>query len=454
MRTGLPILLVWWGACRTGPEAPEVLQDPETCRECHPDHHRQWSGSMHAYASEDPVFRALNALGQAETDGELGDFCVQCHAPLALERGLTTDGLDLDAVPESLQGVGCAYCHQVTAVAGTHNNPLRLTMDHTMRGGIADPIPNRVHDSTFSPLHDRDAPESSELCGSCHDVVTSSGAHIERTYAEWQQSVFATPGADLSCSRCHMRGVDGFAAQVRRAAPRRVHEHAMPGVDVALTDFPEREDQRARVQEFLDDTLSASLCVLPSAGATTPVVVSLDNVASGHSFPSGATSDRRIWVEIEAFSGEERIWSSGSMPEGQSVEAFAAEPGHDDVWRVHSTLLDADGSPTPFFWNAAAIDESRLLRTHTTLDPSDPAYIETAQSRNFLVTGGVPDRIRMAVHVRPMPLDLLDELVDGGWLDPAVRDALPTFTLAPTRLEWTPDVAVNAGNLACVPAPR
>ncbi|MEO0602401.1 MAG: hypothetical protein AAF211_13245, partial [Myxococcota bacterium] len=360
----------------------------------------------------------------------------------------------LDEVPASLRGVGCAYCHQVTAVEGTHNNPLRLTQDGTMRGGIADPIPNRVHDSAYSPLLDRDAPESSELCGACHDVVTPLGAHIERTYAEWQQSVFATPGADLSCSRCHMQGGDGVAAQVRQAAPRRVHHHAMPGVDVALTDFPERDDQRALVQEFLDDTLSAALCVLPTEGATTAVVVSLDNVASGHSFPSGATSDRRIWVEVEAFVGEERIWSSGSVPEGQSVEAFAAEPGHDDVWRVHSTLLDVDGSPTPFFWDAAAIDESPLLRTHTTLDPNDPAYIQTAQSRNFLVTGGVPDRIRMAVHVRPMPLDLLDELVEGGWLDRAVRDALPTFTLAPTQLEWTPDVAVNAGNLACVPAPR
>ena len=71
---------------------------------------------MHAYASEDPVFRALNALGQAETNGELGDFCVQCHAPLAVELGLTTDGLELDEVPEHLRGIGCTFCHQVDAV--------------------------------------------------------------------------------------------------------------------------------------------------------------------------------------------------------------------------------------------------------------------------------------------------------------------------------------------------
>ncbi len=428
-------ILTLLAGCLRGPEAPEVLQDAESCQDCHPDHYREWSGSMHAYASEDPVFRALNAVGQAETDGALGDFCVQCHAPLAVQLGLTADGLDLDEVPPSLRGVNCYFCHQVDAVEGTHNNPLTLAMDSTMRGGLVDPLDNRAHDSAYSPLHDRDSPQSSQLCGSCHDVVSPLGAPIEQTYAEWQNSVFAQPEADLNCSSCHLRGRDGVAAQVRGAPARRVHAHTMEGVDVALRPFPEREAQRELVQEFLDDSLWASLCVLPATGSTTPVVVSLDNVASGHSFPSGATSDRRVWVEIEAFVGGERIWSS-------------------EDWTIHSTLFDPDGQATHRFWEAAAIDESALLLTHTTLDPADPNYVQTAQSRNFLVTGGVPDRIRMAVHVRPMPLELLDELVEGGWLDAAVRDAMPTFTLLPTVLEWTPDVAVNAGNLSCVPKPR
>src|SRR5262245_36528104 len=69
----------------------EELVDSRTCMECHEDHYREWSGSMHAYASDDPVFLAMNARGQRETDGELGDFCVQCHAPMALREGATTD---------------------------------------------------------------------------------------------------------------------------------------------------------------------------------------------------------------------------------------------------------------------------------------------------------------------------------------------------------------------------
>ena len=60
---------------------------------------------MHAYASTDPVFLAMNQRGQRETNGELGSFCVQCHAPMALRTGATTDGLNLKTLPEHLQGV-------------------------------------------------------------------------------------------------------------------------------------------------------------------------------------------------------------------------------------------------------------------------------------------------------------------------------------------------------------
>ena len=52
------------------------------CKDCHPKHYTQWSGSMHAYASDDPVFVAMNKRGQREA--QLGSFCLQCHAPMAV----------------------------------------------------------------------------------------------------------------------------------------------------------------------------------------------------------------------------------------------------------------------------------------------------------------------------------------------------------------------------------
>lgn len=445
MRGGLAAVALL-AAC--GPsESIESLRDPETCRECHPDHVQQWEGSMHAYASQDPVFLALNALGQAETDGELGDFCVQCHAPLAVRLGLTTDGLNLDEIDAELLGVNCVACHQIEGVEGSHNNPLSLALDRTMRGPLADPIRSAAHRSAYAPEVDATARAHTDACGSCHDIVTPLGAHIERTYAEWQGSVYVQPDIGLGCARCHMPGHDGLAAQIDGAPPRRVHDHRMPGVDIATTDFPHREEQRAAVQEFLDDALAASLCVQPpeGPGSATLAVVQLDNVAAGHAFPSGATAERRVWVELTAWAGGEIVWSTGRVDPEQPLDEVV-----DPVrWDLHSAKADPDGRFTHRFWEAATIDESGLLLPHTSLDPTDPDYIDTVQSRQFVIPAAA-DRVTMAVHVRPMPRDLLAELVDEAGLDPVVIEAVPTFTLAPTELGWTADRPLTDGALSCV----
>src|SRR5689334_3928162 len=83
----------------------EQLRDPQTCKDCHQDQFADWAGSMHAYSSKDPVFIAMNKRGQRETNGALGTFCVKCHAPLAVATGATTDGLNLDQLPDSMKGV-------------------------------------------------------------------------------------------------------------------------------------------------------------------------------------------------------------------------------------------------------------------------------------------------------------------------------------------------------------
>lgn len=440
-------------ACAAGGQrlSDEEVRDAQACVECHPDHVREWSGSMHAYASEDPIFRALNALGQEQTDGALGDFCVKCHAPVAVALGMTTDGLNLDALPEAVKGIGCYTCHQIEAVEGDHNNPLRLAMDRVMRGGIRDPVKTRAHDSAYEPLLDREQVESSDACGSCHDIVTPLGAHIERTYLEWRQSLFGrNPAIGLSCGSCHMQGREGVAAEADGVLLRRVHDHRMPGVDIATTPWVETEDQRAAVQELLDDTVSAFLCVQPSEGDTTLAVVTLENVAGGHFFPSGATADRRAWVQVEAFADGTRFWSSGAVDAQTPLSEVSAEEDP-DLWRMYSTLLDVDGAPTHNFWDAADIERGDLLPVQTTLDPNDPTFVQTHQSHQVLIRGDTPDRITMAVRLRPVPLDLAQDLVASGHLDAAVLAALPEWTLQPTVLEWTGDVPVGPNGLSCVP---
>ena len=209
----------------------EEMLDPEACKDCHPAQFEEWQSSMHAYAADDPIFLALNELGQEETAGELGDFCVKCHAPMALAEGATTDGLNLAEVPQHLKGITCFFCHTVDAVEGEHNNPLRLADDLVMRGEYGDPIESNAHGSAYSPLHDlNNVSESSKLCGACHDIMLANGVHLEATFAEWKGSVFNKPTnmGGLSCSGCHMPGTPDVIADVEGVPLRRRKEHLFP----------------------------------------------------------------------------------------------------------------------------------------------------------------------------------------------------------------------------------
>jgi len=424
----------------------EELLDPRTCARCHEDHFREWSGSMHAYAAADPLFLAMNARGQRETNGELGSFCVGCHAPMAVREGLTTDGLNLDEVPDELEGVTCFFCHTVDAVEGAHNNPLRLARGITMRGPFADPVDNEAHPSAYSALHDRDKAESASLCGSCHDIVTPLGAAIERTYVEWQASVFAEPGG-ATCGQCHMDQSTHLepVAKAPGVLARRRHAHGFPGVDVALTEFPEADAQRAAVEAFLGTTLQSALCVVQSGVDQSAIRVILDNVAGGHGFPSGAGQDRRLWVEIVATRGEEVLYQSGLVPDGTPV----TEVEDPDLWLMRDCMLGEDGEEVHMFWEAFSA-ETNQLPAQATFNPLDPRFYQTHVLQSFprgaLATfAGVPDRVTLKVRLQPVGLEVLDDLVESGDLDPAVRDAMPTFDLAmggETVLEWTSD-AVN-----------
>jgi len=432
----LALVLLLMGC--TGSNEPalsiEQIRDPEACRGCHPVHYGEWAGSMHAYAADDPVFLAMNERGQRETEGELGDFCVKCHAPLAVELGETEDGLNLDELPQSLKGVTCAYCHQIDDTDGSHNAALVLSEDGIMRGGIVSPVATGAHVSAYSPLHDRNDLRSSDLCGPCHDVVTQAGVHLERTYQEWQGSIFAEDTVfRLSCGNCHARGQDGYVADLPDMPLRRLHRHGMAGVDVAITPFADLERQRGWVQDELDGTLFASICVSPIA-AGVEIIIRLDNVSAGHSWPSGSAQDRRAWAEVIAYSGDQVVFSSGVVTDDQAITAL------DDpyLFLLRDKGFDAQGNEAHMFWDIASV-ESNLLSTSVTNDPLDPAFFHFKE-QSYPVFGVVPDRITLRERIRPMGLEILDDLISSGDLDQQVRAQMPTFDLQSTVLEWSGEV--------------
>ncbi len=158
---------------------------------------------MHAYASDDPVFLALERLGQRDTGGLLGEFCVRCHAPAALRDGRTRADLDLANLPREERGVGCWACHAITDVVALHNGGLERADDGVVRGrGLPDPLHTPAHASAGSRWLDGRGAASSDACGACHD-----SAIAKKHFADNGGSLFKPRGTALAtpeaCLMCH-----------------------------------------------------------------------------------------------------------------------------------------------------------------------------------------------------------------------------------------------------------
>ncbi|MEE9384585.1 MAG: hypothetical protein V3V08_14365 [Nannocystaceae bacterium] len=402
------------------------------------------------YASDDPYFRAMNRWGQDATNGALGDFCVRCHAPIALDEGETQDGLNLDEIPTYLRGVTCYYCHTVTAVEGAHNNQLARTDDVIMRGSVLHPAETDSHSSAHSPLHDGRDLRSSALCGSYHDVITPSGVALERSFVEWSDSFYAHQNPSQTgpalysqrCNSCHMPGSDDAIADAEGVLPnRRRHDHSMPGPGVVVTAFPDhpeaeeiRSEHMRTTEAFRRAALCGTVCVnaIPSAAPDLPdtveVAVWLHNETAGHSWPSGAAQDRRAWVELVAYAGQEVVYENGRLTDDMAVGT------HDDesLWGFGDRVFDAADQRVHAHWQITRY-ETGSLPVGTRIGGDAETWIP----RTYAYAGSLPDRVELRMKLRPMPRDLLDDLVIRGYLDAAAASAMPTFDIAGVHLDWT-----------------
>jgi hypothetical protein len=441
---------------------PEQLRDPATCKACHPDHYREWASSMHAYAARDPVFLAMNKRGQRETHGELGDFCIKCHAPMAVLDKTTKDGLDLERLPDKARGVSCYFCHNVTSVEGDHNGMLHLANDATMRGPILDPHQPGVHVAEYSEMFVDTSPKSTAACGGCHDIVTQTGVHLERTLQEYRGGIFAksatgAPPAFDSCVGCHMPGRQALAASVPGVGLRRVHEHLWPGIDVPLTEFPHSDALRSSVE---DCQLGKSESFF-TLEVTPPDLFSFQiETDAGHNQPSGAAQDRRMWLEVLAYDESGRLLdpiSSGKIADDEIEDRPQGDPKRDPhLLMFRDRIYDARGKPVHMFWQAAMSSahprgyESNLLPVATT------TYIQGKHAviKQYRLRGpkGLPARVTARLRIRPIGLDVLQDLVDSGDLDPAILAQMPTLNFG-TQIEWTPEKGVMKTVPSTVPKP-
>jgi hypothetical protein len=225
---------------------------------------------------------------------------------------------------------------------------------------------------------------------------------------------------------------------------RSLRSHMMVGVDLALTDFPDAElgpqlvaEQTAESDRQRLPSVCAGLCVRPADGGGTDVVVWLHNEAQGHAWPSGATQDRRAWLEIEAFDGDETVVRSGVLADDEPVDAAAARDP--TLWVFRDYASNAEGQPESMFWNITATEPNLLpIAAEAGLK-----YDKTTWRERAWHVDGPVDRARVQVNLRPIPHELVDELADEELFDPAaIKARIRTNVAGSTQIEWTPDAAV------------
>ncbi|HIA85558.1 MAG TPA: hypothetical protein EYO08_00505 [Candidatus Marinimicrobia bacterium] len=313
------------------------FRQAETCRPCHPVHYEEWKSSMHAYAMKDPVFHSGWEEEQAHRPETGEQFCIQCHNPYSYVSGSEVD----TANALISEGIGCDLCHSMVAVHDqvvTADNVAAsaeyfLNVESGMKfGQITDPVDNGFHGSMGLSMFN-----SSSMCLPCHNLnIRELDAEI--TFTEWAGSGFAA--MSIECQTCHMADYQGYAADpaANPGVPvRTVHHHSMVGVDLdlskSLTDNPQGEAVVAMLQSAADLDVTGTPTV---DNDTLHLSLTIQNL-TGHSFPSGVSFARELWLELQVFDGSQVYFSSGLLDSHSSDLSS-------DVEIFNSVLYDANGN--------------------------------------------------------------------------------------------------------------
>ncbi|MCX7930601.1 MAG: hypothetical protein N2663_07775, partial [Chlorobi bacterium] len=401
-----------------------VFIPPEKCQPCHPDHYREWSISMHAYAVVDPIFHAMNEQGQQLTGGRLGQFCIACHSPAASLLGEAPGGIIRGELsPHSRGGVTCVTCH-AAAVQVPGHGITRFRLDGVLSGSVLNPVPNDFHASVYDPRF-----EQSEVCAGCHDVVNQRGFRVEQTFTEWKNSVY--PGRALTCQSCHMKWTYG---PIATGGPiRRRHSHIMEGIDVALTDFPGREETMQLIQYALDNALLVTIDAPGSVrrGTDIPLSVAIFNHNVGHNIPSGTIFERQLWVELVVTTEQgDTIYASGLLDPNGDLRTKGSEYVErgllptDTALALFNGIAYRHGTPITFFFDADAVE-------NRTIPP-----FETRWARYTIPAAATANTGMLSVSVRVLfrafPPYLLRAFGHG-----ALVERLPIFTVRQLRSSIT-----------------
>lgn len=307
-----PLCDLWYGqalaqkADGKGPadwvtEIERVFIRSEECKQCHDRHYEEWKGVreqtpdlktfgrvdaalLHGTSLESPVFRTVLGLWlQTNPSPEDRSRCLSCHAPAATVFPQHTEKLaaQILAGTPRIEGIGCASCHLIHAVAGRPSPPptFKLQPGPVLYGPYADPEENLVHPAAQSKLF-----REAAFCASCH---------FDKVKDVTQKDL---PGEILqgtTCQDCHMEPSTGSSTSRRGAMTRAIGRHWFRGVVVAGTLLRNRNLQAEWLPRIDID-------VVKQAGAALEGVALVKIGSLPHSFPDGDPVLKQFFLTIRA----------------------------------------------------------------------------------------------------------------------------------------------------------
>lgn len=411
----------------------ENLAVPSDCTGCHANYGapevepwRNWQGSMMAQSGRDPITYAAMAIANQDAP-HAGEMCIRCHMPKGWLEGRSVPEDATVTTADDRQGVQCNVCHRLV---DPDNSPGAPTEDTAILTGLSQPVvftggaqmvidpedrlrgpfnivadlgsnPHApVRDTLVSPYH-----ESSQLCGTCHNVVNpvfqknmagdyeispfdapadpALGFPEQQTYTEWENSAYASGvvapqfagnghGVDGdftvgSCQSCHMPrivGKDASSGINRTNMPL----HEMVGANTFTpTIIPMHPVFGAEVDaDILAEGAAKALNMLRRSATVSATIASgvltvrVTN-ESGHKLPTGYPDGRRMWLHVRAFDADRNV----VLESGRYVFGDAELVGYD------AAPMDSDYDPNLHVWEThQGISADVALASGQTAGPS------------------------------------------------------------------------------------
>lgn len=348
---------------------------PEVCGGCHQTQHREWNGSVHQLAFQDPVYqgelnKAVKAVGH-----EVSRQCEGCHSPIGVLTGEVKQPGLAGLSSLGMNGVSCDICHSISSVTHTRtpagvpeNGSFVLRPGEDGKDGpvLVKRGPNKPSEGCGGGFHSCEQSPlitKADLCASCHQVYHYE-AHfpLEATYNEWKQGPYAQK--NIHCQDCHMVATATFkrSADEFKKPAKGEYRHYFNGANYLLYYLASAAAKKAG-----DEALAANLAekylmaidrlkaaagmeIMPvyRDGTLAEIKIRVKNIRAGHNLPTSLTNVRQMWLEVTARDEGARYSSPADQSNRTARCPTTCVYSTRRAWATTFTSPSTRGSSLPF----------------------------------------------------------------------------------------------------------